>query len=206
MLPVFLQIRADPDQAQDMQFQFQNVTFLLNTIDWLTGETDFIDVRKHEPTFASLKMIDSVKEVASEDVRTQTQKFKDDLDKLLVEIDEKRDMDLKSIRDELEDLQKKSADGKIDRAVLQAKETEFQIKNKQMQRLKAVKERKYERDRERNVAKIQRLADQKVETIQNKVKGYAVALPCIPPLIVGIIVFASRRLRERENITKARLK
>ena len=206
MLPVFLQIRADPDQAQDMQFQFQNVTFLLNTIDWLTGETDFIDVRKHEPTFASLKMIDSVKEEASRDVRTKTKEFKDDLDKLLLEIDEKRDIDLKSLRDELEDLQKKSADGKIDRAVILAKQTEFRVRDEQMQRLKAVKQRKYERDRERNVAKIQRLADQKVTTIQNKVKAYAVALPCIPPLIVGIIVFASRRLRERENISKARLK
>jgi ABC-2 type transport system permease protein len=33
-----------------------------------------------------------------------------------------------------------------------------------------------------------------------------VALPCIPPLVIGVIVFASRRLRERENISKSRLK
>ena len=52
MLPVFFQVRADPNQTTDFRFQFQNVTFLLNTIDWLTGETDFIDVRKHEPIFA----------------------------------------------------------------------------------------------------------------------------------------------------------
>ncbi len=59
MLPVFLQLRAEPGQAQDLRFQFQNVTYLLNTIDYLTGELDFIDVRKHEPIFSSLRMIDS---------------------------------------------------------------------------------------------------------------------------------------------------
>ena len=80
MLPVFLQIRAEPDQATDMRFQFQNVTFLLNTVDWLTGESDFIDVRKHEPIFASLRMIDSVKEEASSAVRRQTQEFQDEFD------------------------------------------------------------------------------------------------------------------------------
>jgi ABC-2 type transport system permease protein len=45
-----------------------------------------------------------------------------------------------------------------------------------------------------------------VEKIQNVVKAAAVTLPCIPPLLIGIIVFASGRLRERENISKSRLK
>jgi ABC-2 type transport system permease protein len=42
--------------------------------------------------------------------------------------------------------------------------------------------------------------------MQNRVKATAAILPCLPPLLIGIIVFASRRLRERENISKARLK
>jgi ABC-2 type transport system permease protein len=33
-----------------------------------------------------------------------------------------------------------------------------------------------------------------------------VVLPPIPPLLVGFIVFAKRRLREREGIAKTRMK
>ncbi|TWU40401.1 Gldg family protein [Novipirellula artificiosorum] len=206
MLPVFLQIRADPSQAAEMKFQFQNVTFLLNTIDWLTGETEFIEVRKHEPIFASLKMIDSVKEKASTEVREQTKEFQDQYDATVRTAQEKMDTELKSLKEELEKLQKESADGRISRAEMQAKVQEFQTRQEREQRMLDVKQTKTQRDLERNTRDIQRVADQKVTAIQNQVKAAAVALPCIPPLIVGVIVFASRRLRERENISKSRLK
>ncbi|NND99044.1 MAG: ABC transporter permease [Pirellulaceae bacterium] len=206
MLPVFLQIRADPDQAADMRFQFQNVTFLLNTIDWLTGENEFIEVRKHEPHFESLRMIDAVKEEASSAVRRRTKKFKDDYDEVIREAQEDMEQSLQSLREELEDLQKGSQNGEVPQNLIRAKMIEFQTISERRQRMLEVKQAKAEMERERNVKNIQREADQEVTAIQNKVKGFAVALPCIPPLIVGVIVFASRRLRERENISKARLK
>lgn len=206
MLPVFLQIRADPNQATDLRFQFQNVTFLLNTIDWLTGETDFIEVRKHEPIFASLKMIDAVKEAASSDVRAKRKEFERQSEEAIREAEEARDEQLKELREEVAELQKKSKDGSIPRPLIDAKSIEFQTKSERLDRALAVKREKFEREAERNIAKIQRESDQQVTAIQNKVKAYAVALPCIPPLIVGVVVFASRRLRERENISKSRLK
>ncbi|TWT76518.1 ABC-type uncharacterized transport system [Planctomycetes bacterium CA13] len=206
MLPVFLQIRADPEQAAEMKFQFQNVTFILNTIDWLTGETEFIDVRKHEPIFASLKMIDSVKEQASTEGRRQTKAYQDESDEAVRVAQEKMDSELKSLREELDKLQKESADGRISRAEMQAKVQEFQTRQEREQRMLDVKQTKANRELQRKVRDIQRVADQKVTTIQNQVKAAAVVLPCIPPLIIGVIVFASRRLRERENISKSRLK
>ncbi|TWU40304.1 ABC-type uncharacterized transport system [Novipirellula aureliae] len=206
MLPVFLQIRADPEQAAEMRFQFQNVTFLLNAIDWLTGETEFIEVRKHEPIFASLKMIDAVKEEASSEVRKKSKAFQDESDATVREAQEKMDAGLKSLREELEKLQKEGADGRISRAEIQAKVQEFQTRQEREQRMLDVKQTKTEREMQKNIREIQRVADQKVTAIQNQVKAAAVVLPCIPPLIVGVIVFASRRLRERENISKSRLK
>ncbi|KAA5545562.1 ABC transporter permease [Roseiconus nitratireducens] len=206
MLPVFLQLRADPNTAAELRFQFQNVTFLLNTIDWLTGETDFIEVRKHEPVFASLKLIDSVKESASRDVRGKRKEFDRQSKEAIREAEEERDRELQDLREELTELQKKSKDGRIPRAVIDAKTIEFQTKQERLQRALDVRRARVERESERNIAKIQRESDQRVTAIQNQVKAYAVALPCIPPLIVGVMVFASRRLRERENISKERLK
>jgi ABC-2 type transport system permease protein len=116
------------------------------------------------------------------------------------------DKTLKSLREELEELQEKSADGKLPRDLLQSKQIEFQTKEKALQRSLDVKRAKLGRERDRNIREIQRKQNQEVTAIQNRVKAAAVALPCIPPLIVGVIVFASRRLRERENISKSRLK
>ncbi len=206
MLPVFLQVRADPNQTTDFRFQFQNVTFLLNTIDWLTGETEFIDVRKHEPMLHSLRMIDSVKEEASTAVRRRTKEFQDAYDEEIRSAQEEMDQSLKTLREELEDLKKKSVDGKIPMEIIRAKTIEFQTKQEGLQRALDVNRAKTARERERSVRDIQREENQEVTAIQNQVKGAAVVLPCIPPLIIGVIVFASRRLRERENISKSRLK
>ncbi len=206
MLPEFLMIRADPKQVSDAKFQFQNVTFILNCIDWLTGETDFIDVRKHEPIFASLRMIDSVKEEARSAVRRRSKEFQQQSDEANREAQEAMDEKLKTLKEEMEKLQRDSADGRVPRALVQSKLQQFQTEQEREQRKLDVKRLKTERERERKIRDIEREAAQEVTNIQNQVKAAAVALPCIPPLLVGIIVFASRRLRERENISRSRLK
>lgn len=206
MLPEFLLLRAEPDQVADLRFQFQNVNFILNTIDWLTGETEYIQVRAHEPIFASLRMIDSVKEAATSEVRQRSNEFQDQFDATIQEAQQNMDKELQSLRKEIDRLRQESEDGKVSQAVLQEKLTRFQIKQEAQQRALDVKRQKSERDRERRIREIQRLADQEVTAIQNQVKTAAVVLPCIPPLIIGVIVFASRRLRERENISKSRLR
>jgi ABC-2 type transport system permease protein len=206
MIPEFLMIRADPDQVSDARFQFQNVTFILNCIDWLTAETDFIDVRKHEPIFASLRMIDSVKEEARSAVRRRSREFKDQSDEDIRDAQEAMDQKLKTLREELEKLQRDNQEGRVDRAKVQAIMQRFETERELEQRKLDVKRTKSERELARKVQDIEREAAQDVTDIQNQVKAAAVVLPCIPPLIVGIIVFASRRLRERENISKSRLK
>ena len=206
MLPDFLQIRAEPDQIPDTQFQFQNVTFLLNTIDWLTGETEYIQVRNHQPMFASLRLIDSVKEEATSEVRERSREFQQQFDETIREAQEKMDEELQSLRQEIERLKKESEDGTIPRPLLEAKVEEFEIKQRAEQQALEVKRQKSELERESRIREIQRAANQEVTEIQNQVKAAAVIIPCIPPLIVGIVVFASRRLRERENISKSRLK
>jgi ABC-2 type transport system permease protein len=206
MLPEFLMIRADPDTVADIKFQFQNVTFVLNCIDWLTREFDFIQVRKHEPIFTSLRMIDAVRDEAQQNVRQRSSAFQEDYDKAIRDAQESMQSRMKDLQEEIEKLEKKSGTGGVSRAELQAKLQRFQSQQEFEQRKLDVRRTKLERDRELNIRDIQREADDRVTKIQNQVKAAAVALPCIPPLVVGIIVFASRRLRERENISKSRLK
>jgi ABC-2 type transport system permease protein len=206
MLPQFSMLRADPGTVTEGRFQFQNVTFVLNCIDWLTGAIDFIEVRKHQPNFANLRMIDSVKELARTEVRKGSKYYQDEYDTVMRDAQESMDRQLQKLREEVEKLQKGSEDGTVPRAELQAKVQRFQMLREMEQRKLDVKRTKTSRDRELKISEIERKAADEVTRLQNKVKAAAVALPCIPPLIVGIIVFTSRRLRERENISKSRLK
>ncbi|MFK8115645.1 MAG: Gldg family protein [Rubripirellula sp.] len=206
MLPQFSMIRADPNNVSETRFQFQNVTFVLNCIDWLTDETEFLDVRKHAPNYPSLRMIDDVKEIARTEVRQRSMAYKNQSDADMREAQESMDRELKKLREELEKLQKDNEDGAIDAAQYQAKIQRFQMLQEMEQRKLSVRSKKNERERSMRIREIERSAAEEVTRIQSKVKAAAVALPCIPPLIVGVIVFASRRLRERENISKSRLK
>lgn len=206
MLPQFSMIRADPNNVSEAKFQFQNVTFVLNCIDWLTDENEFIEVRKHEPSFPSLTMIDEVKELARTSVRQRSRAFQTEYEAVQRDAQESMDRELKKLREELEKLKKDNEDGTIDSAQYQAKIQRFQMLQEMEQRKLNVKTQKYERERSLKIREIERTAAEEVTRIQSKVKAAAVALPCIPPLIVGVIVFASRRLRERENISKSRLK
>ena len=75
-----------------------------------------------------------------------------------------------------------------------------------MEQENQVAREKAERDRTQNIEKIRRETDLRIQKIQNWYKFVAVALPPIPPLVVGLIVFVRRRLREREGVSKARLR
>ena len=47
-------------------------------------------------------------------------------------------------------------------------------------------------------------AELTIQEIQRRYKLAAVLIPPLPPLVLGLIVFTRRRLREREGISKAR--
>ena len=61
-----------------------------------------------------------------------------------------------------------------------------------------------ENDRREKLRSIQLDAELEIQEIQRRFKLAAVISPPIPPLLVGLIVFTRRRLREREGISKAR--
>jgi ABC-2 type transport system permease protein len=205
MISEFLQLRRDPN-AVETKFQFQNVTFVLNVVDWLTGELSFIEIRKHQPTFSSLTMIEEVKETANRGVVEAQQEYQDAFDEEVRKFDEESDRQLEKLQERIDKLQEQAESGKVDRAQQQLLAQEFQIKEASLQRAKTVQREKFQREMNSKIQAIQREADMNVVRIQNMVKALAVTLPCIPPLIVGVVVFSSRRLRERDSITKARLK
>ena len=80
------------------------------------------------------------------------------------------------------------------------------MKQAQLGKKLEVEREKLQRERDTNIRDARRKADESIREIQNKYKWLAVFIPPIPPLLVGIVVMVSRRLREREGISKNRLR
>jgi ABC-2 type transport system permease protein len=69
-----------------------------------------------------------------------------------------------------------------------------------------VKKESLRLEREKSLAEIQRKRDQDIQRIQNEFKVWATFIPPIPPLVVGIAVWIRRRVREREGVSRSRMK
>jgi ABC-2 type transport system permease protein len=83
---------------------------------------------------------------------------------------------------------------------------QLQVQTAALERKLSIRREKMETERDAQIQDSRRSAEAKVLELQNRYKMLAIFLPPIPPLIVGAGVFVTRRVREREGISKSRLK
>jgi ABC-2 type transport system permease protein len=122
---------------------------------------------------------------------------------------EVEDASAKAKRQFKESVDKLQSEGAIDASKQQEllqRLTEYQMKEAQLAKKLEIEQEKLQRERDRNIRDARRREDDAIRKIRNNYKMLAVFIPPIPPLIVGIVVMVSRRLREREGISKSRLR
>ncbi|MCY2983344.1 MAG: Gldg family protein [Planctomycetota bacterium] len=206
MSEVFVNIRNKKSMMEEINFQFQNITFILNTVDVLVDETRYPQVRRHVPTYSTLKLVEvKAEEARREEAEKQTE-FQNEYNKAVAAVEEENAKSERVLKDEIEKLQ---AIGSIDQESfkkLQEKVQYEQLKKMQMTKKFKVEKDRLERTRDQGIREARRQSDDAINKIQNYYKLLAVFIPPIPPLLVGIIVMVSRRLREREGISKSRLR
>lgn len=203
---VFVDIRKNPEQFEDVKFQFQNITFVLNAIDVLAGETRYPAIRKHVPTYSTLKLVEAR---ADEARRVESEERSKVVDKFNESVASAEEASAKAERQFKEAVDKLQSEGAIDASKQQEllqRLQEYQMKQAQLSRKLELEREKLQRERDRNIRDARRRSDELISQIQNRYKMLAVFLPPLPPLIVGIVVMVSRRLREREGISKNRLR
>jgi len=207
MMSAFLRLRARPDDAEEIDWRFENVNFLLNIVDSLSGDDDYVEIRRRKPYHTTLKMVEArVREQRDKEFRSRIdyeQKFKDEIEKIE---DENKKL-TKELQDQLDALQQKQRSGEdVTSADLLALMQQKAIKEQELAQKLEVKREQLQRERDDHIEEAQRQTDLRILEIQNFYKFLAVALPPITPLLVGLVVFVSRRLREREGISKSRLR
>jgi len=207
MMSAFMRIRARPDDDEEMNWRFENVNFLLNIVDSLSGDDEYVEIRRRKPYYTTLKKVEErVRSQRDAEVRNRNEyevKFNEELKKIE---DENQKLN-KELNDQIEELQKKQREGAdVSSADLLALIQRQKIKEQELAQKLDVKREQMQRERDDRIEEARRQTDLKILEIQNFYKLLAVALPPIPPLLVGLIVFVSRRLREREGIAKSRLR
>ena len=101
-------------------------------------------------------------------------------------------------------IKERDAGRKYDKAELREKVGMVtQVRNEEQRRF-SKKVEELQNTRREELRQIELTAELEIQEIQRKFKLAAVLLPPIPPLLVGLVVYTRRRLREREGIAKAR--
>ena len=207
MISTFLRIRARPEEDPEINWKFENVTFLLNTIDALSGEESYIDIRKRKARHSTLQVVETRVNAAREAEFDQSKKFGEEYDKAVKAAEEENRNVMKTFQEKVDGLKKKQQAGEqINLSDVRAAMDELKMRQAALDRKFEIRREQLRRDREAQIQRIRRQTDLAVVRIQNSYKFWAVALPPIPPLLVGLVVFVYRRLREREGVSKARLR
>lgn len=195
LAPDFFGLRSqagNPERA-DFNLVLDNVTFTLNLLDELSGDSRFIPIRSRRPHHRTL--------VRVEDVTGESRKqAADEVDKLK----EKVDANKKETRAKFEEQIKKLQERKdVDPQQLLIEVATAQEFN---QRKQQVADEAAQKDFERKRKEIERKLALDLAAVHRQYKLWAVVLPPIPPLLVGLGVFFNRRAREREGVARTRLR
>jgi ABC-2 type transport system permease protein len=190
----FFLLREQGDMPEvGMRFDFDNVTFVLDSLDSLAGDDRFIDIRKRRPKHRTLTRIEENTKVAKEDAAASRETA-------IKRYEDAEKQEQKVINDKVAELQKRKD---VD---LQQMMIEVAMMKKDLEQRMSVKIKQIKDEKDRDVTKIETDLNLKVQRVQAQYKWWAILLPPILPLLLAVIVFISRRIKEREGVSRSRLR
>jgi ABC-2 type transport system permease protein len=171
---------------------FDNVTFVLNCVDVLAGDESFVRLRKKRPRHRTLSELEAQANIFNEELQAETKKAEtqatDELqqaqqafDKEVEQVKNRTDWDEQTKAIQLENLQ-------------QVAQRRLDVKRQSIEDKKQIKIRESKADSER-----------RIRQIQNNVRFQAAAIPPLPPLILGLVVWIARLRRENLGANPKRL-
>ena len=194
LTPAFFAIREEGERPEaEVHFDFDNVTFILNVLDSLAGEEQFLELRKRRPVHRTLTRIEEQTEKARKDATRARKEFIDEFNEGQRREQEAFDKKIESLRN------RKNIDPQqmlIEVAL--AEETG-------RRRLSAETER-LERERDTAIDKIETDLNLKIRGVQGSYKIGAPLFPLILPLGLAVVVFVYRRLQELEGVSRTRMR
>ncbi|MDR1925961.1 MAG: Gldg family protein [Planctomycetaceae bacterium] len=188
------QIASDPSAGGGLDFD--NVNFVLNAIDSVSGDERFLTIRNRRPKHRTLSRFDENTDAIRNATNQKLKELQDNFNKWV-------EAEKNKLTENIEKLKTEYAGGSLG-------ETEAA---QRLSTIVVVLQKKFESEEERSKQKLNiavseaevKLNDY-IRTIQGRYKLAAVAIPPIPPLVIALTVFLFRRVRESEGIPKSRLR
>jgi ABC-2 type transport system permease protein len=190
----FFQLREmGESQENEINFQFDNVAFILNVLDKLAGDERFIEIRKRRPHHHTMTRIEKETQAAQDEAAKAHEDYLNGVQK---DEDDAR----KEMEEQLKDLQNQKDADPMQQLI------KLQMKQQELNRKMEVSLEQKKRERKQKYDKIETNLNQEKQQFQKHYKIMALLIPPIPPLLVAIVVFTLRRKREREGVAKSRLR
>jgi ABC-2 type transport system permease protein len=201
----FVTLRNQPNP--EFNFRFDNVPFVLNLIDAVAGDERFLEIRTRKPRHSTLRMIEQAaaddRQKQDEELKSFSEKFEQAEKKLR----EEEQNTIARFQDKVSELDRKRASGEdVNPAEYEAAKQQVLLIRERERRKAEVQIENLRNERDRDIAASRRTYEQEVQRIQNDYKLWAALIPPIPPLLVGIVVWVLRRIREREGVSRTRRK
>lgn len=185
----FFQLREQGSGGAGLEFD--NVTFILNAVDALAGETALMDLRKKRRMHRTLERLEQSRQQLLEASKDAESLAEDEASAQLAEAQSRLDAEVKKVqeRTDMDD---------------NAKAIQVETVRRAEQRRLDVQTRAIE-DQKRQRIEDARLANQAaIERTQTQVRLLAVTLPPVPALLLGLAVTTRRRRMEAESARRER--
>ena len=198
---VFFGLRTRGDDM--FGFDFDNVTFVLNVLDTLAGDDQFVEIRKRKPKHRTLERIEEAVASARAAAEAERNKFVSIAEQAEQEASAAMQAKIGEFEKKINDL--RNAENADPQAAMRAVQ-QLASQQRLEQRKLDTKLEQLRLKRDRDVGAVERGLEATVRREQDRQKWLAVLLPPIPPLVVGFFVYFRRRAREREGVAKSRLR
>ncbi len=192
---------ADIDMISDFFFEernlgnlniaFDNVTFVLNAVDSLAGDNSFIELRSRRPKHRTLVRVEE-----------QKREFLEAANKAEREADEAADEELEIRREQLSK-RVKEIEENVNLDPIAKNQMLRQAQEAEQQRMNLA-EAKIEQKKNDDIRKIRANTNNQISRLESFIRLWAVWLPALPALAVGLIVFARRWVDEKSHVSSKR--
>jgi ABC-2 type transport system permease protein len=191
---IIFQLR-EVGENQDMlvDWQFQNVPFVLNVLDVLAGDDRFVSLRKRTRPHRILTRIE-------EETDKYRKKAIEEQTKFLEEAKRQSDAAEQEFRDKIAEFRnRKDVDPRYLEHLLERAQIE-------LERVRDVRISALQNDARKQVKQSERELAAQIRGVQDKYKFLAVFLPPIPPVLLAFFVYFHRRKTEQEGVDTRRLR
>lgn len=178
-------------ERQLFDLKIDNIKFVLNCVDMLAGEKEFITLRKQRDQARTLKLVE---DLTTNAVEKRT--------KAVQVAQEKADEELQRVQDELAERVKQIENN----TQLDDRSKQRQISMEQMAQEKRLEvfEQEINRETEAEIKTIKADSEREINAVKGQIRFWAIVLPPLPAILLGLAIGISRSMKERNTIAQER--